>query len=253
MAFSLRVRSLTLCGLILLANVSYSSAQASPASPTLTSQPSVAPAPHTSDTPDLLRETQQGLREPGFAGLVWWIPFEFWIDSGLKRGNSAEKTTHDLGALKDYTVVVLFAAQVSPLGSFTFTAPSDLEKKVVLRDHNGEEYGSILNPSQDAKTLATVLRPVLGNALGKAGENSEMIFFPARGHDGRLIADPTAKGSFSVVVKDILGVPQSIYAWRTPLTSVAAPKHCPIGKELMHADWDYCPWHGAKLDEPVKP
>jgi hypothetical protein len=251
-------RFLALCSLMLVACVSFPLAQAEQAGPgsVQVAQP-VATTPkavqHTSDAPDLLRETQQTASEAGHSGLIWWIPFEFWIESGLKRGTSAEQTTKTLSALKDYTVVLVFAAEVSPLGSFTFVPPGELQKKVVVRDASGVEYAAILDPSQDAKTLAAAIKPVLGNALGKAGESSELLFFPAKRKDGRNIADAAAKGSFSIVLKDILGVPESVYVWRTPLTSVAAPVFCPIGKERMHADWEYCPWHGAKLNEQPKP
>lgn len=209
--------------------------------------PADGPIAHSSDTLDIVRETQQTVSEPGHAGLVWWIPFEFWVDSGVKHGTPAETTIRNLRALKDYTIVLTFAAEVSPLGSFTFVSADNLQKKVVLRDSAGEEYAGIAEPSQDAKTLAGVIKPMLGNALGKAGENSQIIFFPAKGKNGQNITDAMAKGTFSIVFKDILGVPESIYAWKTPLTSVTPPVYCSIGKERMHADWEYCPWHGVKL------
>ena len=202
---------------------------------------------HTPDDPEILRETQQIISTPGYTGVVWWIPFEFWELSGAKSGRSPEKTREVLKALRDYTIVGVMAAKVSQLGAFDYVSPADLQKKVFIRDASGNDYAAATDVNGDAKNLADLMRPMLANALGRAGENFAMIFVPARDKAGRPIADALSKGQFSVVLKDTLGEPESIYLWRTPLTSVSAPRYCPVGKERVHANWDYCPWHGAKL------
>ena len=33
---------------------------------------------HTTDDPEVLRETQLTIDTPGYSGVIWWIPFEFW-------------------------------------------------------------------------------------------------------------------------------------------------------------------------------
>jgi len=203
---------------------------------------------HTTDDPDVIRETQLGVSVNGYAGLVWWIPFEFWPYSAEKRGNDPAKMREQLKALKDYTIVGVFLAKVSALGSFEYATPSDLQKKVVIRDSDGQEYTALADVTGDAKTLADLVRPVLANAMGRAGENFAMLFFPAHTKSGKQIADETAKGSFAVVLKDLAGEPETIMLWRTPLTSFSPVRYCPVGKERVHADWDYCPWHGVKLE-----
>src|SRR5205814_2859336 len=50
-----------------------------------------ADLPHTSDSPDLLRETQLSIAGNGHSGLVWWFPFECWVHSAEERGESPEK------------------------------------------------------------------------------------------------------------------------------------------------------------------
>lgn len=208
---------------------------------------------HTYDDPDLTREVQLGVREKDYVGLVWWIPFEFWEVAGSKRGIPAESTAKNMSALKDYTTVASFIAKVSGMGSFTFVPTEEMHKKIVLRDSLGNEYPSVAEPSQDAKNLAAMMKPLLGAAMGKAGENFDMLFFPARGKNGELIADAKQKGQFSVVLKsNLVGVPESAYEWRTPLTAVAPPKYCPVGGERVHADWDFCPHHGVALNGATK-
>jgi hypothetical protein len=207
---------------------------------------------HNTDVPDLLRETQISIGEKGYAGLVWWIPFEFWVQSAAAQGISTEKTAEDLKALKDYTVVGMFLAAVTDYGAFHYVTPAELRQKVTLRDSEGDEYRPILDPAQDAKTLAAVMKPALTNAMGPAGENFEIMFFPARNKAGELIADATAKGMFSVVLRDPPDLPESVYQWRLPLTSVSPPKYCPVGGERVQANWNYCPWHGVSLNPAKK-
>lgn len=204
---------------------------------------------HTTDDPEVIRETQLGINGNGYVGLIWWIPFEFWIDSAAKRGADAAKTRESLKSLQDYTVVGGFLAKVSSLGSFDYLTPADLQKKAFLRDADGQEYAAISEVSGDAKNLADLMKPMLSNAMGRAGENFALMFFPAKNKAGKQIADATTKGSFTVVLKDAVGERETLFLWRTPLTSFSTPRYCPVGKERVHANWDYCPWHGAKLDD----
>jgi hypothetical protein len=214
--------------------------------PTIASASSV----HTSDDVDVLRETQLTITMPHHSGLIWWIPFEFWALSAEKNGNSPEKVRDGLKALRDYTIVGVVAAKVSTLGTFDYTTPNDLQKYVFIRDSEGQDYSALADLTGDAKTLAETLKPVLASALGRAGENFALLFFPAMKKGGKRIADEMSKGSFSVVLKEITGEPETVYLWRTPLTSVTPPRYCPVGGERVHADWDYCPRHGVKLDKP---
>ena len=207
---------------------------------------------HDADAPDLMHETQQAIGEKGYAGLVWWIPFQFWTQAAVTHGFPPQMADN-LKALKDYTVVGLFLAQVTDYGEFHYVTPAELRQKVMLRDAEGNEYRPIPEPSPDAKTLTAVMKPVLTNAMGPAGENFELLFFPARGKNGEMIADATAKGMFSVVLRDPPNLPESVYQWRLPLTSVSPPKFCPVGGERVQANWDYCPWHGVRLNPPAKP
>ncbi len=211
----------------------------------------MAPSTHTADDPGILRETQLGIDFNGRSGLVWWIPFEFWVSSAEKNGTPADQTRKNLSALQDYTVVSVLLGKVSALGSVEYVPPEELRKKTIIRDSDGQEYTAIAELTGDAKTLADVLKPMLANAMGRAGDNFAFLFFPAKGKNGKAIADATTKGQFSVVLKEVVGDAETTFLWRTPLTSLSPPRYCPVGKERIHADWDYCPWHGVKLvDKP---
>ena len=204
---------------------------------------------HTPDDPDVLRETQLTISAPGYSGLIWWIPYEFWGRSAAKAGHAPENGREAFKALKDYTVVGIMVAKVSPLGSFEYLTPADLQKQTFVRDANGNEYPAMADVSGDAKMVGDLMRPILANALGRAGENFAMLFFAGRDRTGKQIADAVSKGQFSIVLKDAVGEPETIYQWRTPLTAFTPPRYCPVGKERLHANWDYCPWHGVKIAE----
>ena len=132
-----------------------------------------------------------------------------------------------------------------------FLPNTELRKNVFLR-FAGDDYSVVQEPSQEAKNLSAILKPVLSAALGKAGENFELLFFPAQNRTGATIADARDKGTFSVVLKNLVGVPESVYQWRLPLTSISPPKFCPVGKERVNANWDYCPWHGVSLNPTAR-
>ena len=235
---------LALAAVLLTSSLGHPQSPATPAPALGTS----AALPHTPDSPDLLRETQLGVSENGYTGLVWWIPFEFWAHSAEKRGESPQRAAETFKALKQYIVVGVFVAKISGLGSFDFVPAADLEAGVVVRDADGNDYAAVREPDTDATNLAAALKPMLANAMGKAGQNFELLFFANRSKKGTAIADATQKGRFSIVLKKIAGVPESRYEWRLPLTSILPPKFCPVGKEQVHADWDYCPWHGVALN-----
>ena len=216
-----------------------------------TPAPAVAANVHSADDPDVLRETQLTIGTHGYSGLIWWIPYEFWGRSAVKAGTSQERALETFKVMKEYTVVGVMVAKVSPLGSFEYLTPADLQKKTFIRDSSGNDYISFTNVTGDAKTVADLMRPILANAMGRAGENFAMLFFPGKDRTGAQIADALGKGQFSVVLKDAIGEPETIYLWRTPLTAFSPTRVCPVGKERVHANWDYCPWHGVKLtDKP---
>lgn len=208
-----------------------------------------APTPHvvTSDIPDLTAETQLTIREPHYAGLVWWMPYQFFEQTSGPEAADAIKP------MQNYLIVGIFAAKVSALGTFDFIPAADLHSHVVVRDKNGTDYSALAQVAPEAEMFGKIMKPMLSAALGRAGDNFELLFFPAKTASGEAIADPTREGSFSIVFKDLVGTPESIFLYRTPLTSLVATKICPAGKERVRANWKYCPWHGVSLtaDTPV--
>lgn len=202
---------------------------------------------------DLLKETQTAIHANNYTGLVWWIPVEFWEQSMRQEGSSTQKVADTVKPLRDYVMVAVVVGKVGSLGSIGFVPAEQLRGKTFLRDAKGADYPPVAKVAPDAALLASIVKPILANATGKVGENMEILFFPARNAAGQTLADPHTKGSFSIVLKEVLGKPETAYEWQLPLTALSPPKYCPIGKERVNANWNYCPWHGVPLNEPAKP
>jgi len=196
------------------------------------------------DVDDLIQECQRSVRGKRRAGLVWWIPPEFWEASS--ESNAAD-TKALVDALRKYTMVAVAYGKVGPIGTIDWVPAAEIRTKTFLRNASGEEFSPLESVSTEAQILQGVLRPVLAGAIGKLGENLEILYFPAEDQKGVPLADPRGQRSFSVVLRLPEGEGESVFEWRLPLTSLVPPRFCPVGKERLKADWDYCPWHGSRL------
>lgn len=214
-----------------------------------------APVPtETADTriDDLIKDTQRPIGGKDIAGLVWWIPAEFWEASAIQQGSTPQKARETFAPMREYTMVIVAVGKVG-IGNITWFSESDVRSSTTLRDSDGQLYKALTDISSDAVGIASVVKPVLANTLGQTGQNLQIMFFPAKTTAGKLIADPTRAGSFSVQIENLAGQKLSMFEWRLPLTSLTPPRFCPVGKERVEANWKYCPWHGNKLEEAAPP
>lgn len=226
------------CGLVVCSAVS-----------TLTAQEAANAAPSQDlDFPALIRETQQSANEAGYAGLVWWIPTEYWEISAERAGFREDKAKSRYAALRKYTVVAVAVGKIG-VGNINWTSEPDLRENIRLKDSDGNVYFPVQKLSGDAEGLETVIKPVFANILGPMGQNIQMFFFSATNKMAKPIADPFAPGGFSVILSKVLNGKEKTFEWKLPLTSLSPAKYCPVGKERVQANWKYCPWHGVKLDD----
>jgi hypothetical protein len=211
-----------------------------------------APSSPNIDFSAFIKETQQSPSEAGYAGLVWWIPTEYWEISSQRSGLSEETAKQRFAPLRKYTVVAVALGKVG-IGTIDWFPEPDIRSNVVLRDSEGNTYPPVQKVSGDAEGLAAVLRPVFSNILGTMGQNIQLLFFPATDKMARPIADPMTSGGFSIVLAKLIDGKDKAFEFRLPLTALSPPKYCPVGKERVQANWKYCPWHGVKLDDAPGP
>lgn len=189
---------------------------------------------------DLVEETQLSIRGEENMGVIWWMPVEFWMAGG-------GFTSQQLEPLRDYTMIAVMVGRTGPFG-VSFIPPQKVKSSVILRDMAGKDHLPLEKVGNEAEMLTQIMKPLFTNLLGQMGSNIEMIFFPGKGKDGKPLIDPAVKGSFSVVLKDLVEPGDSVYTFELPLDSLFVPKVCPQGKEQVKRKWNYCPWHGNKLN-----
>ena len=200
------------------------------------------------DMSAFIHETQQSPNQPGYVGIVWWIPAEFWEISAERAGMAADKVKQRYAPLRRYTVVAVAVGKIG-IGNVNWISEPEIRDSTTLRDSEGNTYQPVQKLSGDAAGLVSVLKAVFGNMLGPMGQNIQLLFFPAANKMAKPLADPLASGSFSVVLSKLIEGKDSVFEWKLPVTALSPPKYCPIGKERVQANWKYCPWHGVKLDE----
>jgi len=202
------------------------------------------------DMPAFIKETQQSVNEPGYVGLVWWIPTQYWELSLERAGMSQEKAKERYAPLRKYTVVAVVLGKLG-IGNINYISESEIREATTIRDSDGNVYQPVQKLSADAAGLVSIMKAVFSNVMGPMGPNVQMLFFSATNRMAMPIADPLSPGGFSVTVSKIVGGKDKVLEWRLPLTALSPPKYCPVGKERVQANWKYCPWHGVKLDESV--
>ncbi len=200
------------------------------------------------DLDDLVRECQQPVRGRDYIGVVWWMPSGFWELSASASGRPDQDAQAMVNALGQYTIVAVAIGKKGGPMRIEWVPGADLHSKTFLRDSKGVEYAAIESVSPEAQVVAAVFRPILSSIIGKMGENTELIFFPSKTKEGVPIADGKTKGTFSVVLRALAGPGEKVFEWKLPLTSLLPPKICPVGKERVNANWNYCPWHGVALN-----
>ncbi len=199
-----------------------------------------------------VKETQQTANEPGYAGLVWWIPTDYWVISAKRGGLTEDKARQRFAPLEKYTVVAVALGKIG-IGNIDWLPETTVRENVLLRDSDGNTYQPVQKVTGDAEGLASIAKPIFANILGSMGQNIQLMFFAASNKMAKPIADPKNQGTFSVVLTKLFDGRDKVFEWKLPLTALSPPKYCPVGKERVQANWKYCPWHGVKLDEPHPP
>jgi len=200
--------------------------------------------PPAVDMDDLIQECQQTVRGKNHTGMVWWVPVEFW-----EATDPASREHFD--PLREYTTIVVAVGRVGAFG-INWSSEEAIRANIVLRDADGAEYRPLPNDkvSPEVQAMPSMMKAFFAQALGQMGESMQVLFFPARTRKGGPLADARSRGTFAVVINELAGDAQQTYSWKLPLTSLSPPRHCPVGKERVKADWEYCPWHGVRLNEP---
>jgi hypothetical protein len=181
--------------------------------------------------------------------LVWWIPAEFWEVSMRQESMVADEQVNQvMGVLKNYSVLAVVQANVSPFGSFQFFEKDQIMKGMnveFVRPDGSVEAISHTEPSDpDLRIMLDQMRPILAQAMGSLGQNFYFFPLPDVDDDGERLLSPYDKGMIRVKLLNADAVHTA--ELELPLDSLFVPRLCPNGKPA-HVSWNYCPWSGKKL------
>ena len=181
--------------------------------------------------------------------LVWWIPAEFWEVSMRQESMVPDEQVNQvMGVLKNYSVLAVVQANVSPFGSFQFFEKDQIMKGMnveFVRPDGSVESISHTEPSDpDLRIMLDQMRPILSQAMGSLGQNFYFFPLPDANDDGERLLSPYDKGMIRVKLLNADAVHTA--ELELPLDSLFVPRLCPNGKPA-HVSWNYCPWSGKKL------
>ncbi len=192
----------------------------------------------------LTEQTQKLSESPDNMCLVWWIPIEFWQAIFDQDQTIDKKQANDiLFAFRQYTMFVIIDGTILNDGTITYRSRDTTFDNVILTDAKEKEFRPLSEDHIDDKTkeLIVTMKPILGNTLGKLGENMHFYLFQKRGNPMDDIINAKEKEDFKIQVN------KEDFKWSLPLGALLKPKKCPEDGKLVDGSWTFCPWHGKKL------
>jgi hypothetical protein len=177
--------------------------------------------------------------------MVAWLPTEFVEAVHREQGI-------DLGQLRSaldrYTILWVIDGKGDPLGDIDYQTREQLESSVKIVDSKGRRVAALSRDDVTpwAQSFAGGFEPAMRSMIGKMGQKSVLLFFPAEDADGNRIATATSPGSFSVEIGD------HAFRYRTPLQTLVPPKVCPKCHEPLSGAFEFCPYDGERLPAAKK-
>jgi hypothetical protein len=195
-------------------------------------------------TNDLVMECMKNNEDGVSKQMVIWFPYNFWEIIGEQMKVSPEFVENIISQMKNYMMFCVVDYTTTSSG-ISFKTDSEIQKSIRLTDSSKNislplEDNEI---SDDAKKLLQNLHPVMAQMLGQFGEGMRIYLFRAKQINGEPEVNVMTKNSFTLTWNT------TSLNWKLPFSSVLPSKFCPIDNEKMKGNWDYCPFHGVKLDK----
>ncbi len=181
----------------------------------------------------------------GTRQMAVWFPAEFWRFANAQNKNIPASILQNIVTeMEDYMMFCVVDYTITG-SEIHFKGEDEIKKNIRLIDTSKNIYIPLeeedLSPT--AKELINSFKPMMTQMLGQFGEGMQVVLFKAKKINGKPTIELTRKNSF------ILEVAQHRLKWSMPFASLLPPKYCPIDKEIMKGNWEFCPEHGVKLDK----
>ena len=173
-----------------------------------------------------------------------WLPYNFWQIIGEQMKLSSDAVQKMTKEMKDYMMFAVVDYTISGTG-LIFKPEDEIRRSIKLYDSSKNIYLPINdeNLSPTATQVLTYFQPTLAKLLGQFGEGMHIFLFEAKQTDDKPAIDITKINHFT------LSWEQTNLKWTLPFASILPAKYCPIDNEQMKGNWNYCPFHGVKLDK----
>jgi hypothetical protein len=193
---------------------------------------------------DFVLECMKYAGESPTKQMVIWFPYDFWQMVGEQMKASPELIEHITKEMSNYMMFAVVDYTMSASG-LSFKTEEEIRGSLKLLDSSKNVYKALEDKdiSSTAKELLASLEPVMAQMLGQFGEGMRVFLFDSRKINGRPAIDIAKPNYFT------LSWAKVNLKWTLPLASVLPPKSCPVDRETMKGNWNYCPVHGVKLDK----
>ena len=175
---------------------------------------------------------------------IGWL-FEELLDTTLSIDPLMKMLAGELmiNGIRPYNVFVVSQATMSSSRIPTYATRTALQNNIKLIDKSGNSYSpySAGEISAAMELILSSFRQSYAEGFGVDKDVVHFFLFPAHDAQGERIADPTKKGSFSLLVG------YKKFEWQLPLPELIPKKKCPVDGKLLNGTWKYCPLHGVEL------
>ncbi len=195
----------------------------------------------------LITETQLASDNPDLINLIWWIPKEYWEITFREDKTISEKEINDMmNLMENYHVLAIFQGKLGLFGGVTYESEEQLFKKLSLKDYYGDIHFPLKRDdiAPDMNNFLDIMKPMMANMLGNLGENFIFFVFDAKNSSKKFIANSFEDHDFEIILKD-----DATYKFDLPFSALLNPKICPQDKAEHNGKWNFCPFHGNKLEE----
>jgi hypothetical protein len=214
-----------------------------PALLSLTTLAAEAQLPKPINTNDFVMECVKYGGELPHKEMVIWMPADFWkiigdemkLPPDLMSDLVAEMDKYMMFCVVDYSMV---GQQMS------FRAADEIRSSLKLVDSAKVIYLPLADKDISPRALEMIsqFQPAITRIFGQFGQGMRIFLFDARNANGTLSFDEKKANHFT------LAWDQVSITWRLPFASVLPGKFCPVDNEPMKGNWNYCPYHGVKLN-----
>jgi hypothetical protein len=210
---------------------------AQPAQPVQTAQPA-KPSTH-----DFVMDCMRSLGELPHKEMVLWLPAQFWGMVGEQMKIPPESVAQIVKEMSPYMMFCVVDCTIDGT-QITFKSADDIRTTLKMVDSSRQVYLPLADKdvSPTALRMVNQFQPIMAKILGQFGDGMRIFLFDGTGNNRQPAFDVAKPNRF------LLTWDATTAKYTLPLASVLPPKYCPVDKEAMQGNWNYCPIHGAKLE-----